>query len=192
MRAHAVLVPLSTRLARGQRFPAAREAVREGLRASAELAGARALPCEDWPRVASGAPASVRGWHASYADTCGLVAALVAPVAVGIDVEWLARARWEAARELFRATGELARLGSEQRDDVLALWCAKEALLKLAGVGLADLGRCPLERRTGEGFELTHGGRRHAVHAHRAGAHLIAWAAAEPLELLWHTPVEVA
>jgi 4'-phosphopantetheinyl transferase EntD len=193
MRAHAVLVPLSTRLARAQRFAAAREAVAEALRTSSELSGApRALPCEAWPRTPSGAPAAVRGWHASFADTTGLVVALVAPVAVGIDAEWLARPRWTAARERFRESDELARLASEAQGDVLALWCAKEALLKLAGVGLADLARCPLVARTADGFELAHAGRSHAVRLHRTRTHVLAWAAAAPLELLWHAPVEVA
>jgi hypothetical protein len=193
MRAHAVLVPLSTRLARARRFPAAREALAEALRTSAELANApRALPCEAWPRLPSGAPAPVHGWHAAWADTTGLLVAAVAPIALGVDAEWLARPRWEAARARFLESGELARLGSEARADVLALWCAKEALLKLVGVGLADLARCPLERAAGDVLHLVHAGRTHAVHLHRRRTHVLAWASAAPLELVWHAPAEVA
>ncbi|HEX6882162.1 MAG TPA: 4'-phosphopantetheinyl transferase superfamily protein [Planctomycetota bacterium] len=192
MRAHVVLVPLSTRLARAQRFAAAREAVAEALRASAELAAApRALPCEAWPRLPSGAPTPVQGWHASFTDTTGLVAAAVAPVALGLDAEWLARPRWEAARARFAASGELALLGGAGRADVLALWCAKEALLKLAGVGLADLARCPLERRAGDELFLAHGGRSRRVRLHHTPTHVLAWVAAGPLELDWHVPAEV-
>jgi 4'-phosphopantetheinyl transferase superfamily protein len=189
VRAHVVCVPLSTRLGRRQRFAAAREAAREALRASVELAGApRALPCEDWPRLASGALAPAGGWHASFADTTGLAVAVVAPVPVGIDAEWLQRPRWAAARERFRSEGELARLGGEARADVLALWSAKEALLKLAGVGIADLGRCPLVARAGERFELEHAGRRHTVQVRvvlvgGAGTHVVACASAVPVEL---------
>jgi len=193
MRAHAVLLPLSTRLSRVQRFPAAREALVEALRASAELAGApRALPCEAWPRLASGAPAPVRGWHAAWADTTGLLVAAVAPVALGLDAEWLARPRWEAARARFAESGELARLGSDTRADVLALWCAKEALLKLAGVGLADLARYPLERAAGDVLHLAHAGRTHAVHLHRTRTHVLAWTSMASLELVWNDPAEVA
>lgn len=193
MRAHAVQVPLPTRLPRPQRFRTARAAVAMALRASADLAGApHALPCEDWPRLPSGAPAPVHGWHAAFADTTGLVVAAVAPVALGLDAEWLARPRWEAARARFEASGELARLGGDARADVLALWCAKEALLKRAGVGLADLGRCPLVRRAGDVLHLAHAGDTHAVALRRTPTHVLAWSAAAPLELAWHALAEVA
>jgi len=184
---HAVLVPLSTRLARAQRHPAAREALGEVLRASAALAGApRSLPCEDWPRSASGAPAPVAGWHANFADTTGLAAALVAPVPVGLDVEWLHRPRWQAARERFRESGELALLGADDAPAVLALWTAKEALLKLAGVGLADLGRCRLLARDGERYRLEHRARVHEVCVRANGQHLLACASSAPAELVLH------
>jgi hypothetical protein len=191
MRLHAVLVPLSTRNARAQRHPAAREALAEALRASAELAGApRSLPCEDWPRSATGAPAPVVGWHASLADTTGLAVALVARVPVGVDVEWLRRPRWQAAEERFRASGELALLGADDGASVLALWTAKEALLKLAGVGLADLGRCPFLGRDGELFRLAHRGREHEVRVLACGQHVLACASSAPAELVLH-PIQL-
>jgi hypothetical protein len=193
MRVHAVLAPLSTRLARRARFGAAREAVEEALRASAGLAGApRALPCHGWPREGSGAPAVVDGWHASWSDTTGLAAAVVAPFPVALDVEWRLRPRWQAARERLREWGELARLGADDPASVLALWTAKEALLKLARVGLADLARCPLVRREGELFHLEHAGRTHAVRVLAAGAHWLACASREPVELALHELQEVA
>lgn len=193
IRLHAVWVPLSTRTARAQRFRSARAALAEALRASGELAAApRSLPFEDWPRCASGAPASSGGWHASWADTTGLAAALVAPVPVGLDVEWLHRPRWEAARARFHESGELRRLGADDREPVLALWTAKEALLKLAGVGLADLGRCRLLWRDGETFHLEHRTRPHDVRVLVAGQHLLACASAVPVELALHAHELVA
>lgn len=193
-----VLAPLSTRLPRTQRFAASRAAVAEALRASGELAGApRALPYDDWPRAPSGAPSPVRGWHASYADTTGLVVALVTSGPVAVDAEWVRRPRWHAARERFRDSGELVSLGGDTRDDVLALWTAKEALLKLAGVGLADLGRCPLVRRDGAHFCLRHDQREHrgreqVVEVRRSGAHWIACASSAPAELELHVLQEVS
>jgi hypothetical protein len=190
---HAVLVPLSTRLARARRFPAAREALAEALRAGSELAGApRSLPCDAWPRAASGAPAAVGGWRASFTDTTGLAAALVAPLPVGLDAEWLRRPRWEAARERFRASGELALHDADDAAAVLALWTAKEALLKLAGVGLGDLARCPLLRRDGELFRLEHRGREHEVLVRSVGEHVLACASAVPAELALHVLEPVA
>jgi hypothetical protein len=173
---HAVLVPLSTRLARAERFLVAREATAEALRASAELARApRSLPCERWPREASGAPAVVRGWHASFADTTGLVVALVARAPLALDCEWLRRPRWEAARAHLVETGESREVGSQERDEVLAAWVAKESVLKLAGVGLAELSHCRIVARTPEGFRLAHRGEERVAHVAVLGAHLVAW-----------------
>jgi hypothetical protein len=179
--AHLVLAPLSLRLARRQRHAAAREARAAALRASAELAGApRSLPCEDWPAAPSGAPAVRLGWRASFADTSGLVAALVARVPLAVDVEWLGRARLEAVRARFRADGELSRLGAEDDVALLSLWTAKEAVLKLAGVGLAGLARCVLVEREPHGLRLRFDGREHAVPVRTVGRHVIAWASARP------------
>lgn len=204
-RAEVVLVPLSTRLARSQRYAATREVLPEALRASGELAGApRALAFEAWPRDEAGAPAPLGGWHASWSDTTGRVAAVVAPSAVALDVEWLHRPRWQAARTRFQESGELARLasvaaGEPEREAVLALWTAKEALLKLARTGLADLARCPLvaaarhESSAGRRyrFRLAHAAREYLVPVQRIGAHLVALAAPEPLDIAWHELQEV-
>lgn len=187
-RAWAVLDASSTRLPRRQRWAVTREAVAEALAASGARAGApRALPFGSWPRAADGAPAPVRGWYAGWTDTTGLVAAVVAPAPVALDAEWLRRPRWEAARRWFEEHDELARLGGDDRERVLALWCAKEAVLKLARTGLADLGRCRLLERVEDGagalFRLELNGHRHEVPVRLAGEHLVAWAATEPLEI---------
>jgi len=184
---HAVLVPLSTRLTRAERFAIAREAVGEALRASAERAGApRSLPCERWPRDARGAPAAVRGWHASFADTTGLVVALVARTPLALDCEWLRRPRWEAARAHLAETGERAAVGSDERDEVLAAWVAKESILKLAGVGLAELSGCRIVARTPEGFRLAHRGEERVAHVAVLGAHVVAWSGDRADSLRFH------
>jgi len=186
-RAHVVLARQSTRLARRARYAAAHEDLAEALRASGELARApRSLPYEAWPREAGGAPAPVRGWFAGVSDTVGLAAAVVAPFALALDVEARTRPRWAAARERFREAGELAVLGGDTRDHVLALWSAKEALLKLARVGLADLGRVALLCRAGERFHLAYRGREHEVRVQALATHFLAVAAAEPVELALH------
>lgn len=176
-----VLVPLSRRTPRARRYAESRAALADALRASGALAGApRALPYEAWPRTDTGAPAVVRGWHASLADATGLALALVAPFPVAVDAEWRHRARLAAVRERFAASGELARLGDDSPDALLVLWTAKEALLKLAGVGLAELGLCTLLARADERVWLTHRGHAHEVLVRRVGAHWIAVAGVGP------------
>jgi hypothetical protein len=170
-----VLLPLPVALPRRARHPHARAATARVLRACARLAGAPTdLPFEAWPRDPRGAPAPVRGWHASLADTRGAVVGLLAPLPAAVDVEWIERPRWEVARERFRSDGDLVTLGSSAREDVLALWTAKEAVLKLAGIGLADLAHVPLIERHGETFTLVHRGNRRCVRVVRHGAHLVA------------------
>ena len=181
-------VPFPLALARSERYPVGRRAVVQGLRTSARLAGAPAdLPFAEWPRDMRGAPAPVRGWHASWADTSGLALAVVANTPVGVDCEWLARARFEAARTRFAESGELALLGTHERAGVLGLWAAKEALLKLAGVGLADLGRCALvARQSLEELVLRYGAREHVVRVLACGAHVLALATAAPCAFALH------
>ncbi len=149
------------------------------------------------PRDAAGAPLPVSGWYWSYADTVGLVAGLVAPLPCAIDAEWLGRERWECARARFEEAGELAGLGASDRPAVLALWSAKEALLKLRGVGLADLARCVLVEASGpDELLLAHRGRESRVRLHRGGEHVVAVACDEPFELrvieIGPQPAEVA
>ena len=188
-----VLAPLSLRLGRRQRYAAAREARAEALRSAAELRGApRALPCEDWPADEAGAPRPVRGWHASFSDTHGLALAGLARGPFAVDAEWLGRPRIEAARARFTESGELATMGTDDAAAVLALWTAKEAVLKLAGVGIADLARCPLVAREGDVLRVQHGGALHAVRLHVHGAHVIACAGEGALATELHAPQGVA
>jgi hypothetical protein len=191
-RLHVALGTLPTRLARRERFGAARAVLSRALARSGEHAGApRSLPYGDWPRDADGAPTVVRGWHASVTDTAGLAAALVAPFPAALDAEWSLRPRWEAARERFRESLELGRLGGEERAEVLALWTAKEALLKLARIGLGGLARTRLARREGELFFLALAGREHVVRVRALEQHLLACAAAEPVALELHALPEI-
>jgi hypothetical protein len=102
-----------------------------------------------FPRDAERAPVAVRPpggatWHWSTTNTPGLAAGVVAPARVGVDAEWLDRPRIEAALEYFDAE-ELALLDRDERTGVLGLWSAKEAILKLTGVGMAGMGRVRLE-----------------------------------------------
>ncbi|MEW6074296.1 MAG: 4'-phosphopantetheinyl transferase superfamily protein, partial [Planctomycetota bacterium] len=141
---------------------------------AAALAGAAGWRPE---RDERGAPRPSAGWHWTNTNTRGLAAALVAPVPVGIDAEWAHRPRFEAARARFDRDdpGELARAGGRDREHVLLLWTAKEAVLKLTRAGIADLGRTSLTAVLGgERLRLESRGEEYEVRALRWNAHLIA------------------
>jgi len=193
---HVALAPFPAELGRRERVTASRRAAAAARLHAVQRAGAPPELGQAWPRDEAGAPAARAGWHASFADTAGLAAALVARVPAALDVEWLGRPRWQAARARFAEEGELARLGADDRASVLALWTAKEAVLKLARVGLADLARCPLVARTEQGFVLWHRGSERSVRVLAHGAHVLAVACESELALelssLAAEPAEVA
>ena len=106
----------------------------------------------DPPQSDAGAPLPIDGWFWSLAHTRGMVVSVTAPLPLGIDVEWLERKRWQHARDYFEglAPEELDCIGGDDVASVLTLWAGKEAVLKRAGIGLADLARCELVARTAE------------------------------------------
>lgn len=133
----------------------ARALGRAALRRSARL---MKLELEDeeeaFPRDAERAPLSFeragRTWCWSTTNTRGLSCAIVAPTRVGIDAEWLGRPRLGAALRYLPAS-ELGAMGLEPRRAAFALWSAKEAVLKLTGLGMSGMGRTELVRVAGAG-----------------------------------------
>lgn len=115
----------------------------EALRAAARAAGAPVML--DFPRDRRGAPRACGGgrFFWSAANTRGAALAAVAKAPVGVDVESLARPR-VAPAAAFAGPDELALCDAWSAPLALALWTAKEAVLKLAGVGIAELRACRL------------------------------------------------
>lgn len=187
-----VAVTAGAELATGRAaVQAARRVAAAALEASARRAGALVRA---FARDADGAPLAAGGWHWSLSNTKGLVAALVAPAPVGIDVEPLARPRLDAARRRLDELdpGALGRLGGD-RAAVLLLWTATEAVLKAARVGIAGLARCRLvERVAADRLSMSLDGATFDVRLRRVGAHVaaVAWQHGCELELSWSSLTE--
>lgn len=168
-----------------------REAVEEGRRAGRlclELAAREAgVRGGGFPKDPEGAPLPIEGkggtqHHWSVTNTPGLSAAVLGPCPVGIDAESLDRPRI-APLSGFADGEEAAVLGAEDEEARLLLWTAKEAVLKLTGVGIADLRRWRLVARTEAelgGLVLEKDGTRHAPVHVRQGRHLVAVACGDP------------
>jgi len=153
---------------------------RRALERSAELAGApwagTRFPEEGLPADKSGAPLPRDGWHWSTTNTRGLIGALVAPCPVALDAEWVRRPRLDEIRSAFDPD-ELARVGASPGPAELAVWTAKEAVLKLTGVGLAGLPGCRVVEREGPGLlRVTLDRRAFRVRQQVWGEHLLAFA----------------
>ncbi len=139
----------------------------------------------DYPRDRERAPAPFEHggttWHWSTTNTPGLAGGVVAPLRVSIDAEWLDRPRLEATLEYFAADElePLRDIGLDARRAALSLWSAKEAVIKLTGIGMAGMGRARLERvlapengapsRLAVAFE----GERFCVHQRWNGEHVV-------------------
>lgn len=98
-------------------------------------------PIGGWMQDPDGRPLPNDGWHWSLAHRGAWTAAVVATTPVGIDVE-IIRPRPD---EVFDETGgaaEWAILGGRSVDAFFRLWTAKEAVLKLRGLGMAGWDRC--------------------------------------------------
>jgi 4'-phosphopantetheinyl transferase len=144
-----VLIPLPTERTGREGIELARTAARRALTESARIGGMPPVAEPAFQYDADGAPRPLDGWYHAVTNTQGIVAALVAPVPVAIDAEWLGRPRVGAARTSF-APDELGVLGGDEDADVLRLWTAKEAMLKLDGAGLARLSECRIVDRIAE------------------------------------------
>lgn len=92
-----------------------------------------------------GAPLACKGWHWSISHKSTYVAAVVAPFAVGIDIEPIRPVSAALVGKVASEAHEV--LGRDTTDtDFFRIWTAKEAVLKAEGVGLAGLAHCRLTR----------------------------------------------
>jgi 4'-phosphopantetheinyl transferase len=118
------------------------EAQRERARLALDLAFARA-GAPDHRRLTTddGKPLPNDGWHWSKSHTRDAAAAVVSAEPVGIDVEPIELRRAVRFSNVVSAD-EHRILGEIDALLFARLWTAKEAVLKRAGVGLAELSDC--------------------------------------------------
>jgi 4'-phosphopantetheinyl transferase len=112
---------------------------RQAVAASARQSGID-LPALE--KGASGAPVVKNGVYWSLAHKPEYVAGVAARAPVGIDIEKIRPVR---AALFYRITDEQERRLAQFSDEMFyRFWTAKEAVLKVTGLGLAGLSRCKI------------------------------------------------
>lgn len=130
---------------------------------------------------ARGAPLASDGWHRSHSHTQDCAAAVLATGPVGIDVEPIALRRAAGFANVVSAA-ERALLGDLDALLFARVWTAKEALLKRAGVGLAELSGCRVRGLCGAyAVRLRYRGAEHVVHQSIAHGFVVSLASDLPL-----------
>lgn len=92
-------------------------------------------------KTEDGAPVPAGGVHWSLSHKRAFVAAVAAPMPVGIDIEKIKPVR-EQMHEKIAAEEEWRLFAGDRLTDFFRCWTAKEAVLKAAGVGMAGLSDC--------------------------------------------------
>jgi 4'-phosphopantetheinyl transferase len=165
-------VPPADRLLKGKaKVTALSRHARTALDISANCAR---LILPNHPKNESGVPQPVGGVHWSVSHKSEMVAAVAAPLPVGIDIERVRPVSTALQQKV--ANDSEWRLSSE--DPLLLFfrfWTAKEAILKMAGVGLRGLSNCRIIQIPNEtAMWLDYHGDTYRVEHHRVGEHLVA------------------
>jgi 4'-phosphopantetheinyl transferase len=125
-----------------QRVQSLSDCARQALALSAERLGVRLGPLEKDDR---GAPIPCRGNFWSLSHKPDYVGGVVAPAAIGLDIERLRH----CSAGLRRKTADAAEWALMGHGDVqttfFRYWTAKEAVLKAQGEGLRGLSRCRID-----------------------------------------------
>ena len=175
----------------------ARRLGRAALEESARVSGFE-LPAgtPPFPRDAERAPLPIQRTDGhgplywSTTNTTGLVVALVAPVPVGVDAEWLGRPRSEAV-VAYVPEGERQRTGLATPLAAFAIWSAREAVVKCAGIGMAAMGDVALVDAPSAGpWSMRLGSALYHVRQLRDERHVVSVAARSTFELEPHVLAE--
>ena len=147
------------------------EVARVAVRASARESG---LPIERLEKDERDVPLPDGDVFWSLSHTSRMVAGIVAPCRVGIDVEGPRHVRADL-KERVLSSSEETLLGGSDDERFLRAWTAKEALLKCLGIGIAGLSKARIveitsPRRLRMEFEETS----YAIHQERHDRHVAA------------------
>ncbi len=149
----AVEVPTTARMLRGE------ERVQDlSLRArdaAAMCAVQSGLPVPDFLKDDSERPLPTRGVHWSVAHKPKMVVGVAASEPIAVDVEAI-RPRSDYQIENVFTPEELEILGGDAGNAFFCGWVAKEAVLKLRGVGLSRLSRTKIVNAWSDGAEVSY------------------------------------
>jgi len=105
-------------------------------------------PTDGWEKELSGAPLANQGFHWSISHKRLYAVAVIADRPVGIDVEVI-EPRKNQLHDALADEREWELLGDRSWESFFRLWTAKEATLKMHGVGVGEFSECCLVDITG-------------------------------------------
>lgn len=152
-----------------------------------DSAGRLGLKISELHQDSSGVPLPIKGWHWSISHTRGMVCGVIYPAPIGIDVERVQRRRQEiVAATATRAEYDVA--GGFRWHTFTRIWSAKEAVLKKAGCGLAELSKSVLVAAPSpRAMVIHHRDALHFVHQRFHRGHYVSISAdiADDAEIRW-------
>jgi 4'-phosphopantetheinyl transferase len=161
---------------------------RTALAQSARWSGVVLGPLEKDPQ---GAPLPSGGVHWSVSHKNAFVAAVTAPVPVGIDLE-RQRPVSPALYDRLAGQGEWALARGVDEALFLRFWTAKEAVLKAVGRGLTGLARCRITAILDERhLQVSYEAEKWIVAQYPVGSKHLAAVTKHGREIEWHLPDEI-
>lgn len=149
---------------------------RETLAHAGRIAGGPEGP---WPQEEDGGrPLPVDGWHWSISHDAHLTVGGLARGPVGVDTERIQERRLALAERVLSAEERELLAHEEPALAFTRTWCAKEAVLKARGIGMAGLSRCRILRVEPERLHLRLDGEEWRVEQARVDDSVVAVTAA--------------
>ncbi len=163
-----ILFPVIMKVPESERRPRGKEQVqtlsrlaRQAALISAEKSGLGSI---DFRKNEDGVPIPTDGIHWSISHKPGYVGGVVATEPVGIDIEQV-RSVKDGVMEKIADEREWALAGGKAPEAFFRFWTAKEAVLKVMGVGFTGLGNCRIVRIVNDDSLIAgYGQRRFVVH----------------------------